>query len=173
MAIYQFYLALVPRKGLLAMHGRIPDAVAVSTATGYFESNTQPYWLASAVSPAPILARVDALVTHADWSKPPLVYCWKTKGEDIDNDAALETDGASGCVDEFSFRADMRGHDRYAFLHAMLALARGLDCLLMDRKGRLCEPDPQAVVAIFGLSDTHRFLSDPMGFLVGLDKGGH
>jgi hypothetical protein len=41
MAIYQFYLAIIPKNGVEIKHGRIPNEIAVSIENGYFEANTE------------------------------------------------------------------------------------------------------------------------------------
>ena len=44
MAIYQYYLAVVPKEGVLSKHGSLPTEIGVSTKTGYFESDAKLYW---------------------------------------------------------------------------------------------------------------------------------
>lgn len=44
MALYQFYLAVIPKSGLLKMHSEIPLEISISTSDGYFKSNTEKYW---------------------------------------------------------------------------------------------------------------------------------
>ena len=49
MAIYQFYLGIVPKDGVLKIHHEIPEKIVVNTETGYFESEMNRYWNATNV----------------------------------------------------------------------------------------------------------------------------
>lgn len=44
MAVYQYYLGVVPKKGIKNKHGSIQTEIGVNVETGYFESDAEMYW---------------------------------------------------------------------------------------------------------------------------------
>ena len=60
MAIYQFSLELIPKKGLLINHGEIPDKLTLTEdEEGYIESNASEYWKLSKVKSDEIIKEID------------------------------------------------------------------------------------------------------------------
>ncbi|WP_428658140.1 hypothetical protein [Runella sp.] len=169
MAVYQFYLALIPRIGLVRKHNQMPIRINVSTETGYFESNTEEYWQLAEISPEKIMQEIDKVVNRSDWGSGKSKQ-WKTYTEEIDNDAWMAINDDSGNIKELSFRADLR-EDSLKFLRNMIDLAKEYDLLLMDRKGNLAKPNFSEVGHLVEISNAFRFLQDPEVFLNNLDNG--
>ncbi|MBC8111884.1 MAG: hypothetical protein H7Y04_12560 [Verrucomicrobia bacterium] len=139
MAIYQYYLAFVPKIGLLKKHEVIPDQILISTDNGYFEANTDEYWELAKVTFHDIKLGIDKIVDKADWGNDCENFNWKTYTNELDNDAWMSINLETEKITEFSFRADLR-EPSLVFLNGMLALAENNEMMVMDRKGYLLEP---------------------------------
>lgn len=167
MAIWQFYLAVIPKKGLQLENKDIPATLPVGAKDGYFVSNAEKYWKLAEVASDEIIQMVDLLIPRAKWGDNVSLYSWKFYSETTDNDASIVTD--RHLIREFSFRADLREKD-LKFLREMLALAEKYDCLLMDRKGNLAEPVFRKVAELIGQSNAYHYLQNPLRFLEGIVK---
>ncbi len=164
MAIYQYYLAVIPKKGIELIHNFIPNEIGVSTETGFFESDAQLYWKEVERKASDIVSRVDTIVNRAKWGNDKTSYNWKTYSEHVDNDASIYIDEATATIREFSFRADLR-ETGLVFLKNMIAIGKENEWLFMDRKGKLMKPDFEEIKNSIRNSDAYRFLSDPINFL--------
>lgn len=170
MAIYQFYLAVVPRYGLIKKYGKVPDKIKVIKEDEYFESNTQEYWGLTGIEPGEKIEEIDALIKRANWGDDNFNHNWKTYSEELDNDAWLSIDEKTGKIQELSFRADLREKD-LKFLKEMLELAIKYDCLLMDTDGSLVSPKWKEVDKLVKESKSHRFLQDPIRYMNDIEQG--
>lgn len=164
MAIYQYYLAVVPESGILKKHGVKPDAIQVGSSTKYFESNTEGYWKEVGVQGENVLPLVDKLLPRASWGNGKTTIYWKVKTEEVDNDASMHLEEATLTVKEFSFRADLR-EQNLDFLMQMIALGKANQWLFMDRSGNLMNPDFEEIKAFILESKTYKFLTDPKAYL--------
>lgn len=169
MAIYQFYLGAVPRKGLLLKHDSLPSKIKVSTETGYFESNTDVYWRQVNTENRLIIEEIDKIVKRADWGKDKGMTNWKTISKHIDNDAFLLVNETTNHIEELSFRADLRDK-RLVYLKNVIALGEKFDWLFIDRKGQLVNPDFEEVKILIRESDNLKFLMDPYKFFEDLNS---
>lgn len=169
MAIYQYYLAVVPKKGILKKLGLIPNKIGVSTKTGFFESDAELYWKEIDKKADKIIPKIDSIVERANWGNNKVNYNWKTHSENVDNDAFIALDEKKLSVTEFSFRADLR-EDGFIFLKNMIELGKENDWMFMDRKGKLMNPDFEEIKNSILNSDAHSFLKDPIKFLENLDN---
>jgi hypothetical protein len=163
MAVYQFYLGVVPKEGIIKIHGSAPEKIKVSTETGYFESNTEQYWQVCEIDPKSFISEIDKIVKRAEWSDGKTSYNWKTYTDTIDNDASIYLND-TGLINEFSFRADLRNRE-LNFLIGMIELGRRYNWLFMDRNGVLANPEFEAVKERIKESNAYRFLQDPIKFL--------
>lgn len=164
MAIYQYYLAVVPESGVLKKHGAKPDTIEVGSATKYFESNTEGYWKEVGVKGENILPLMDNLLKRTEWGDGKTSIYWKVKTEEVDNDASIELDEETLTVQEFSFRADLR-EKNLDFLMKMIALGKANQWLFMDRSGNLMNPDFEEMKEFILESKTFKFLTDPKAYL--------
>lgn len=67
MAVYQYYLAVVPKQGIEKKHGSIPNKIGVNVETGYFESDAELYWKEVSMKADNIVAKMDLFVERAKW----------------------------------------------------------------------------------------------------------
>lgn len=169
MAIYQYYLAVVPKKGILKKHDLIPTKIGVCTESGYFESDAELYWKEIDKKAEEVTPKIDSIVKRADWGNSSSSFNWKTYTETLDNDAFMGLDEETFSITEFSFRADLR-ENGFTFLKNMIELGKENDWMFMDRKGKLMNADFEEIKESIRNSDAHSFLKDPIKFLDNLDN---
>jgi hypothetical protein len=76
MAIYQYYLAFIPKIGLIKKHKIIPTQIEISTETGYFEAKTDDYWKLAKINFQNIKIGIDKIVDKADWGNDKDIFNW-------------------------------------------------------------------------------------------------
>lgn len=170
MAIYQFYLAVFPRYGLIKKYGKVPDKIKVVREDEYHEPNRQEYWELTEIDPSEKIEEIDKLLSRANWGNGSFSYNWKTYSEELDNDAWMLVNERTGKIQELSFRADLREKD-LKFLKDLLGLAMKYDWLLMDIDGNLVSPEWQEVSKLVKESKSYRFLQDPIRYLNDVEEG--
>ncbi|MGV3611323.1 MAG: hypothetical protein ACO1N0_10265 [Fluviicola sp.] len=163
MALYQFYLLLLPKQSLIHVQGQIPDKLEEEVIQAYFQTNRTDCWKQAELSSPVLISEMDRLVDRSNW-KPEAGIAWKTYSESVDNDAFLSFNEETQQVEGLSFRADLR-EPGLKFLKGMLELATKYELLLADRKGMLANPDYSEVGELIRQSNAFRFLSDPESFL--------
>tara|TARA_R110000868_G_scaffold410622_1_gene699272 strand:+ start:65 stop:571 length:507 start_codon:yes stop_codon:yes gene_type:complete len=164
MAVYQYYLAVIPKKGIEKLHDSIPSEIGISTETGFFESDAEIYWKEAELSADGIVPKIDDVLKRAEWGNEKTSHNWKTYTEQVDNDAAIYLGEESMKITEFSFRADLR-EKNFVFLKNMIELGKENNWLFMDRKGKLMNPDYEEIKISILNSDAYSFLKDPINFL--------
>lgn len=169
MAVYQYYLAVVPKQGIEKWHDSIPAEIGVNMETGYFESDAEIYWKEVETKEDDIVAKIDLIVNRAKWGNDKTSINWKTYSEEVDNDASIYLDEESLTIREFSFRADLR-EKNLQFLKNMIALGVENEWLFFDRKGKLMKPDFEEIKNSIRNSNAYSFLEDPIKFLENIDK---
>jgi hypothetical protein len=169
MALYQYYLSVVPKEGIEKKHEFIPDTVGVSIETGYFESHAEIYWKEMEMKTDNIVAKIDLIIKRANWGNDKTSINWKTYSEEVDNDASIYLNEESLTIKEFSFRADLR-EKNLDFLKNMIRLGVEYGWLFFDRKGRLMKPDFEEIKNSIRDSNAYSFLEDPIKFLENIDK---
>lgn len=169
MAVYQYYLAVVPGNGILKRHESKPDSIGVSTETGYFESDAEIYWKIMGVKVDDILPKIDRIVKRANWGNEKTSFNWKIYTDELDNDASIYLDDQTLAIAEFSFRADLR-ESGLTFLMNMIELGKENYWMFMDRSGKLMNPDFEEIKVSIRDSNAYSFLKDPIKFLENVDK---
>lgn len=169
MAVYQYYLAVVPKEGIEKKHESIPDSIGVSTETGYFESDAEIYWKDVEMKTDDIVAKIDLIIKRANWGNDNTNINWKTYSEEVDNDASIYLNDESLTIKEFSFRADLR-EKNLAFLKNMIELGVENEWLFFDRKGKVIKPDFEEIKNSIRDSNPYSFLKNPINFLENIDK---
>lgn len=169
MAIYQYFLAVVPVDGVLKKHGFKPNQIGVSTKTGFFESDVEIYWKELEIEVEEILPKVDKIVKRTNYGNRKTSYNWKTYTEDMDNDASIYLDEKTLKISTFSFRADLR-EKKLTFLMNMIELGKEYNWMFMDRNGKLLNPNFDEIKSSIKESNAYRFLKDPIKFLKSIDK---
>jgi hypothetical protein len=169
MAVYQYYLGIIPKQGIENKYDFIPTEIGVSTETGYFETDAKIYWKEIQMKADNFIAKIDIIVNRANWGNDKTSINWKTYSEEVDNDASIYLDEKSLTIREFSFRADLR-EKNLNFLKNMIALGVENEWLFFDRKGKLMKPDFEEIKNSIGNSNAYSFLEDPIKFLENIDK---
>jgi len=169
MAVYQYFLAVVPKQGIEKKHDSIPNEIGVNMETDFFESDTEIYWKEVEMKADDIVSKIDLIVKRAKWGDNKTRINWKTYTDQIDNDVAIYLNEESLTIKDFSFRADLREKD-FTFLKNMIELGKENGWMFMDRKGKLMEPDFEVIKSSIQNSDAHRFLKDPIEFLKNIDN---
>ncbi|MCU4177815.1 hypothetical protein [Carboxylicivirga sp. N1Y90] len=169
MAVYQYYLAIVPKQGIEKKHDSIPNEIRVSSETGYFESDAKIYWKEVKMQADDIVSKVDLIIKRANWENNKTSIYWKTYNDLVDNDVAIFLNEESMSIRDFSFRVDLREND-LTFLKNMIELGNENGWLFMDRKGKLMKPDFEEIKNSIRNSNAHRYLKDPIKFLQNIDK---
>lgn len=169
MAIYQYYLVVVPKEGILKIHDLIPTQIGVCTEAGYFEYDAELYWKKIDKKAEEIIPKIDSIVKRADWGNSSSSFNWKTYTETLDNDAFMGLDEETFSITEFSFRTDLR-ENGFTFLKNMIELGKENDWMFMDRKGKLMNADFEEIKESIRNSDANRFFKDPIKFLESLDS---
>jgi hypothetical protein len=131
MAIYQYYLAIVPKHGILKKHNLIPNEIRINTETGYFESDAELYWKEIDQKANKITPKIDSFIKRADWGNDKTSFNWKTKSKVLDNDAFMGINEKTFSITEFSFRADLR-EDGFTFLKNMIELGKENNWILFE-----------------------------------------
>jgi hypothetical protein len=169
MAVYQYYLAVIPKQGIEKKHDFIPNEIGVSTETGFFESDAGIYWKVAEMKADDIVTKVDVVIKRVKWRNDKTSFNWEDNSDEIENDAVIYLDEETLTIREFSFRADLREKD-FAFLKNMIALGKEKDWLFMDRKGKLMKPDFEEIKKSIRESNAYSFLADPIKFLKNIDN---
>lgn len=181
MAIYQFYLATIPKKGIAEFFGKIPHKLEVdfhkrtedflnnkiADNFDYLESIQHKCWSIAEIDSSEIIKELDQKLDRANWGNDKDSNNWKTKTEHVDNDAWVLTDEKKIQILEFTFRADLR-QPQLKFLVEMIELAKKNEFLLMDRKGSLIEPEIKNVFELIMKSNALEFVKNPINFLTDL-----
>lgn len=183
MAIYQFYAAVFPKKGIVEYFGEIPNKLETNFQTrtenflnfqcedesDYFEFIQHKCWDFVETNAEEIISQIDQKLDRATWGNDKDSANWKTATEDVDNDAWILKNQEQNQIMEFTFRADLR-QPKLKFLTEMIEIAKGNDLLLMDEKGNLVEPEIQKVFELIEKSNAYKFVTNPLEFLEGLHE---
>ena len=169
MAVYQYFLGVVPKQGIEKKHDYIPDEIGVSTETGYFESDAKIYWEEVKVKVDDFVSKIDSIVKRTILGNDKTSLNWKTYSEEVDNDASIFLNEESLTVKEFEFRADLR-ENNLIFLKNIIELGVENEWLFFDRKGKLMKPDIEEIKNSIRNSNAYSFLEDPIKFLENIGK---
>lgn len=169
MAVYQFYLEVLPKEGILKKHNLIPSYIKVSTETGYFESDSELYWNEVKCSSENIIPKIDSIIDRANWGNDKISFNWKRYSETLDNDASIYLNESDFTIKVFSFRADLR-EENLEFLKNMINLAIENEWMFMDRNGLLINPNLEELTKSILKSNAYNFLKNPHKFLDNLEK---
>ncbi|MET3535982.1 hypothetical protein [Chryseobacterium limigenitum] len=188
MAIYQFRLNLIPRKGVINEFGFIPNKLNINLqertnhynleednlldSTDFFiDALTINFWDSAEIFPTEIIYYINKLFPRKPLESRSDYYYWKhykrTIDTTIDHDASLILNKENGKIKELHFRADLR-EDGLIFLNNFIEIAKKYDCLLMDLQGNLVIPAQKEVYKLAKLSNSYIFLTNPEGFLTNL-----
>ena len=186
MAIWQFQLVVIPKKGVLEKFGHIPETLEIDykersehyhlKKEGLLEYDEevkdaliQDWWSSTELPPMEIIHQIDKKVRRADYGGDTFVN-WKFNNGMVDNDASMTINEESGKIELFRFRTDLR-EEKLKFLKEMIELAETYDWLLMEMNGNLVNPNFEEVAQLIKKSNSFKFLEDPLRFLTDIGKG--
>lgn len=186
MAIYQFQLTVIPRKGVLEKFGLLPERLEIDyeerknhyhlkkedlldEEDKFKDALTQDWWSSTELQPIEIVHQIDKKVRRANYGNDTWIV-WKYYSQEVDNDASMSIDSETGKITELQFRADLREKD-LKFLQEMIGLAKNYDWLLMDLKGNLANPELKEIARLIKNSNPYKFVQDPIKFLTELGAG--
>ncbi|GAA4152283.1 hypothetical protein GCM10022217_06940 [Chryseobacterium ginsenosidimutans] len=190
MAIYQFRLNLLPRKGVINEFGFIPNKLNINlqernnhyyleednlleTTDFFIDALTIKFWNYVEILPAEIIYYINKLFPRKPLESKSRYYYWKhykrTINTAIDHDTSLILNKENGKIKELHFRADLR-EDGLEFLNKFIEISKKYDCLLMDIQGNLVIPEQKEVYKLVQLSNSYKFLTNPEEFLNSLSN---
>ncbi|WP_314059213.1 hypothetical protein [Empedobacter brevis] len=169
MAVYQYYLEVLPKEGIFKKHNLIPSHIKVSTETGYFESDSEIYWNEVKCSSKNIIPKMDSIIDRTNWGDNKTSFNWKRYSEALDNDASISLNESDFTIKEFSFRADLRD-ENLEFLNNMISLANENEWMFMDRNGLLINSNIEEFINSILKSNSYNFLNNPYRFLDNLEN---
>lgn len=186
MAIYQYLLIAIPRKGIIDKYGYIPNKLIIDyqERSEYFllkkegllegheiynDALLQKWWISTKINPMEIIHQIDKIIKRSHYSKDQHVS-WKYYTAEADNDASLSFNEDTGNIEELRFRADLR-ENNLRFLHEMIDLSLKHDLMLMDMNGNLTEPVFSEVAKLVKTSNAFKFLENPLQFFDDIDNG--
>jgi hypothetical protein len=162
-AVWQYDVALVPRAGVIRLHGQIPDELpgfrAVWNPEEELERESPTYW-AEGEGPEALADEIGAsLHPCPSWSDHALMF-GDEKGH------KLELWKGESVI----FRFDLRKPDM-ELLRAVVRFAQAHDLLwVSDTFGRPTLPELQPIIRDIQASDAYRFCSDPLAYFESLPK---
>lgn len=184
MAIYQFSLATIPKKGMIEYFGAIPTRLeidfqkqtedflneAIEDEFDYFEFIQHKCWDLAKINPKDIIRQMDQSLERASWGNDNDSNNWKTKTDEVDNDAWIFTNEQQDQIMEFTFRVDLR-QPRLKFLIEMIEMSKEKELLFIDSKGNIIEPEIANVLELIKQSNALKFIENPIKFLADIKNG--
>ncbi|MEZ4887020.1 MAG: hypothetical protein R3E32_19980 [Chitinophagales bacterium] len=187
MAVYQFHLTILPKKGVIEKFGKIPVKLDIDhherrvhyelkkddlleDEDEFKDAYTHDWWSTTDLLPIEIIHQIDKKVKRTRYGDDLAIY-WKTYTHELDNDAEMIINEQTGRIEILAFRADLRTVKGLEFLKGMVNLSKTYDWLLMDRKGNLIRPEMQEIKKLIIISNPYKFLKNPLKFLADIEKG--
>jgi len=183
MAIYQFLTYIIPKKSIIQKFGEVPTELEIKHAewekfwnnfTGDIDDDIEPefedaktikWWKNKRIKIQELRAKIDEIIPRSSWSD----NSWEIKTSKIDHDLSIDWNEKGNYIEEFQFRTDL-GDTSLIFLNKMLKLCLENEWILMDEKGRLCEPKIEDLIKLIKGSNPDKFLKNPIGFLDSLSE---
>jgi hypothetical protein len=184
MAIYQYYIALIPKNGLVKYFGKLPQRLdydnltkeekegndEIEDSSDYFELIQHKCWALEKIKPDKFINEIDKKLNRANWGNNATFHNWKTETETQDIDAHLLTDETQQEIIEFNFRVDLR-LSNLTFLNNMIGIAKENELILMDIKGNLIKPNFETLLSFIKTSNAYRFVQNPKMFFEDIESG--
>ncbi len=184
MAIYQFRLNLIPRKGVIHEFGFIPNQLKINTqerenhyylekdklldsADFFLDALTINFWDSAEILPTEIIYYINKLFPRKPVKSMSDYYYWKhykrTSDSTIDHDASLDLT-KNGKIKELHFRADLK-EPHLTFLTGFIEIAKSMIAFCWTYRGNLISPEEKQVYKLIKLSNSYKFLTNPEKFL--------
>jgi len=186
MAVWQYKLHIIPKKGVVEHYGKIPSLVFIDHQSwenywdevsfdgdafpdpDFEDALTRKCWSTTKVPIEYIVEKVDACVKRAEWDKEDDLeaFAWKgNKNLMEDHDAFIAYDTTHEYISEFQFRVDLRNRNKATqFLRGMLRICQEFDWLVFNVDGELFPPEMAVIFENIQKSRAVHFLTDPEDF---------
>lgn len=185
MAIWQYYLKVIPKESVIRRYGFVPSKLEINhkgwanyrqnlidgnkSEIDFEDAQTFNWWKDIFFDTPKTAASIDNLVKRCSWSHSKTIG-WKGDTQNNqDNDVYLHFDDSEN-IFEFTFRTDLR-NDSLDFLVDMLKICQKNNWLVMDAKGILFEPKYLEVYESMRKSNAAKFLENPEKFFQDFEKG--
>lgn len=157
MAIWQYRLELVPRQALFAAYGVQPITVPEEMCDG-------PSWWRGIAHPLGLEEMISSILPQAvSWSDEMKMW-----GDKKTNDATIGySDSGKTAIDFVEFRIDAY-RVLFPYVTKLCNLAKFFDCVFVNSKRRVLEPDDSKVVSDIYHSKAYKFVQDPISTLQSL-----
>lgn len=186
MAIWQYYLKVIPQESVIKRFGYIPERlemnleawekhlqksiVGAATAPDFEDADTINWWQGITFDKVAVFSSINKLIERCSWDNSVTFFGWKgDENQNQDNDVYIYFE-ESGEITEFTFRTDLRD-GALDFLAEMLAICKQNNWLVMDGKGNLINPTLLDVYESLRSSNATRFTEDPQKFLEDFSNG--
>lgn len=170
MAIYQFWLNAIPRQGLIKKYGQMPEKLEVSQQDDSFEEFVESCWTSVEYTSAEVCHQIDKLLSRQSCGEADDSVGWKVENSEVDHDAELVFNPATGKITYIAFRADLTEPD-LKFLREMVKMASVYDWALVNFEGNVVNPIIEEVFFLVQISNSFRFLNNPTQFFEDLQSG--
>jgi len=181
MAIYQYDLYLIPRLSIIDKYGEIPTQLFIDHEAwkkhwaketwedghDFEDALTTNWWKESKLLFKEIEPFIHSFIKPVAWSK--LSTDHKAYGNNDTNDFSIGLT-VEGSIEDFHCRIDLREIDRN-FIDRLLALAKQMNCLLLDRNGNLFQPTFDKLTDNLKHSNAFKFISNPRDFVDKFSNG--
>jgi len=150
MAINQFNIILIPKQPIVSKYGSVPTQLFVNHAArqNHFETKdfeddlTINWWQHYKIKFIDIQPKITSLLKPIEWSRN--FDDFKSYGDNNDNDISISLADKIH-IDEFSCRINIIQLDMN-FINLILNIATQLDCLILDKKDNLFEPNNENLI---------------------------
>lgn len=183
MAIYQFYLATLPKEETIEYFDGLPSRISSELQKGISSSLDEKFedefvyreliqhkcWSKANFDPRPIIDGLDKKLKPAQWGNSETSFKWKNENEREDNDAWISLNEQKK-IEEFAFRCDLR-QPEIKFLREMILLAHDFDLLFVDIKGNIATPEFDFVIDLVRDSNAYRYIINPKKLIDDIQNG--
>ncbi|RTQ45994.1 hypothetical protein EJV47_22815 [Hymenobacter gummosus] len=180
MAIWQYHLTAIPAAEIRRRFSSVPARLFINHQgwqeywanipvgdalpdPAFEDAYTISWWANARLPAAALAAHLDGILPRAGWGG----LSWKGDlARDEDHDCSVSAHAATGWVEEFQFRTDLRDPTKArTFLTAMLALCQRYHLLLLAEDGALLPATLSEVAPALLASKAARYLTEPAAFL--------
>ena len=158
MAAWQFQFALVPKAGILKVHGHLPETLPeygmhIPEEQVKDSSEFNNYWENAEPSSFPMKALKSVLLPQESWSNDAKMF-----GSANGNSIEIWSDDIFCAI-------DVRNLD-ISLLRSILEIANNMQCkVALKDRGRLIDPDLATVLTEIRNSPAKKFVENPIDFI--------
>ncbi len=181
MAIHQYKVYLIPRKSIAEKYHEIPKQLFIDhegwekhwekesdeDIYDFEDALTTKWWTERKIlfnQVEPLIAKFSKQVA---WTKNSISS--KSYGNSETNDLSIDIT-EDNFIEHFNFRFDLRKFDQ-KFMDKIFSIAKLIDCVFLDRKGNLFEPNFELFTENSKKSSAFLFVNNPSEYLYQLSTG--